>query len=262
MESFDDQRPLLDDFIPKKEDRFASTKYKDVWAFLLWLITFFGFIAFQKFTIGHLYDEPTTLQAEFEFPISHVYGLITTGLSIGFLSTTGYFIAMQKYTGKMIRFSLISSIGMQFIIAGLFFFYYLKSGEFELLFGAGAFLFVGLFLVYAYQLWKVRIPFARIMLKTVTSITQMYPATLFTGVIGMVFQTGFVIWWLMSIVGLAVVSKRGLVEETTAKILLIYAVLDFLTVVICILLDHADNQECCSSHDRRFIRNVLFSWSI
>lgn len=40
------------------------------------------------------------------------------------------------------------------------------------------------------------------MLKTVTSITAKYPATLFVGVVGLIIQSGYGALWIATLVGL------------------------------------------------------------
>lgn len=48
-------------------------------------------------------------------------------------------------------------------------------------------------LLYAWMFysWRHRIPFAKLMLKTVTKVTGQFPATLFTGFVGLLFGLGF-----------------------------------------------------------------------
>ena len=51
--------------------------------------------------------------------------------------------------------------------------------------------------------WCVSIqPFAKLMLKTVTSVTAQYPATLFVGVVGLIIQSGYGALWIATLVGL------------------------------------------------------------
>lgn len=98
---------------------------------------------------------------------------------------------MQRFAGKMITFSLITSIAMQFVFAVLFGIVYIRTKQTGAIVMAVIFLVVGLLLVWTFQYWKVRIPFARIMLKTVTNITARYPATITVAVVGLLLQTAF-----------------------------------------------------------------------
>ena len=46
--------------------------------------------------------------------------------------------------------------------------------------------------------WRSRIPFAKIMLKSVTSITGQFPATLFAGFVGLLFELGVLALFILS----------------------------------------------------------------
>lgn len=45
-------------------------------------------------------------------------------------------------------------------------------------------------------MWKKRIPFATVMLETVTSVTRAFPATLFVGFLGLVCQSVYFVLWI------------------------------------------------------------------
>ncbi|KAJ3267489.1 putative choline transporter, neither null mutation nor overexpression affects choline transport, partial [Terramyces sp. JEL0728] len=55
---------------------------------------------------------------------------------------------------------------------------------------------------WAYWSWRFRIPFAKVILKTVTSITKQFPGTLVAGVIGLIVQVIFIGWWVVTAVGI------------------------------------------------------------
>lgn len=103
----------------------------------------------------------------------------------------------------MITFSLWFSIGLHFVLAVLFLISYFKTKKIGSAIASGAFFLFGLIWIWAYSAWKARIPFARIMLKTVTMVMAKYPATLTVAVVGLLSQTVFACWWVVSLVGLA-----------------------------------------------------------
>jgi len=92
------------------------------------------------------------------------------------LLTFGYMILIQKYAGKMIKATFIMSIIFNIIYALICFLVSPILSVIMLLFA----------ILYAicYFLWRSRIPFAKVMLKTVTSVTKKFPATILTGFIG------------------------------------------------------------------------------
>ena len=70
------------------------------------------------------------------------------------------------------------AFGIFFIIAGSYV-------------GGGIMLILTLVYAWFFYSWRHRIPFAKVMLKTVTRITGQFPSTLFTGFIGLIFGLGF-----------------------------------------------------------------------
>ncbi|KAJ3372401.1 hypothetical protein HDU91_003447, partial [Kappamyces sp. JEL0680] len=102
---------------------------------------------------------------------------------------------MQRFAGKMITVSLWISIAMQFVFSGLCFYAYTitkrSSAKSGYLAGGALFLLLGLLWLWLYRYWRVRIPFARVMLKTVTKVISKYPATLSVGIVGLLVQSGW-----------------------------------------------------------------------
>ena len=56
--------------------------------------------------------------------------------------------------------------------------------------GGGIMLIFTLLYAWLFYSWRSRIPFAKLMLKTVTKVTGQYPATLYTGFVGLVVGLG------------------------------------------------------------------------
>ncbi|OUM66150.1 hypothetical protein PIROE2DRAFT_41021 [Piromyces sp. E2] len=117
--------------------------------------------------------------------------LITTSLGSAGLLTLFYMMLVQKFTGKMIKGTFILSIILNLIYAVLAF---LANP----IFGCIMLLFAGLY-VLCYFFWKGRIPFAKVMLKTVCAVTKKYPATIFIGFIGCIVA---IVWFSFIIITL------------------------------------------------------------
>jgi hypothetical protein len=119
----------------------------------------------------------------------------------------------------MILWSFYCSIAIQFVLGTVLGIAYLGNQEFSYLLACGLFFLSGTILIWAFHMWKARIPFATLMLKSVASITKMYPATLFTSVIGLLIQSFFGFYWLANIAGLAVMLNQKIIQETTALVI-------------------------------------------
>jgi hypothetical protein len=71
------------------------------------------------------------------------------------------------------------------------------------------------------QGWKARIPFAAVMLETVTSVTKSFPATLGSGVIALAVGTVWAMVWSIAAMGVSFLfidptKKEGLEKESHA----------------------------------------------
>jgi hypothetical protein len=55
----------------------------------------------------------------------------------------------------------------------------------------GVMVFFAIIYAWFFYSWRNRIPFAKVMLKTVTRVTGQFPATMFSGFIGLCFEVGF-----------------------------------------------------------------------
>jgi len=115
-------------------------------------------------------------------------------LSISFGSniilTFFYIILVQKFTGKMIMGTLISAILLN-IIYGII--VLLTGGTYLCIipFAMAALISIAFFT------WKKRIPFAKVMLKNVITVTKQYPATILIGFIGGVIA---IVWYAFTII--------------------------------------------------------------
>ncbi|CAG8519071.1 1862_t:CDS:2, partial [Scutellospora calospora] len=112
----------------------------------------------------------------------------------GILLSVIYLLLMQRFPQPLIKVTLVLSIAMYFVAAAIFFLdrsYFLSI--IFVIFGI-------LYLICAFS-WRNRIPFAAIMLETVVSITRKYYGVIIMGFIGLIFQVGWSVLWLLSLIG-------------------------------------------------------------
>ncbi|KAJ3054888.1 putative choline transporter, neither null mutation nor overexpression affects choline transport [Rhizophlyctis rosea] len=184
-----------------------QSPWKDVWATILFLITLGGFAVCAYFGISSLSsatnNQPTTQRpnnpnqtAGFRIPgTADIIGILFASVGTGLVLSLIYFLMMQKFAGKLIKITFILSILLTVAAAAFFF----ATGQFAS--GIIWLLFAGLY-AFCYWGWRSRIPFAKIMLKTVTQITAKYPATLLVGVVGLLVQSAFGALWIATLIGL------------------------------------------------------------
>lgn len=102
---------------------------------------------------------------------------------------------MQRFAGKLIRVTMVLTVVVLVALAA----YYAAVGAY-----VAAIIWFLMAALNAFFLWswRDRIPFAKIILKTVTNITSQYPATLFTGFVGLVLEAAFTALWIASFAGM------------------------------------------------------------
>lgn len=127
----------------------------------------------------------------------------------------------------MIYGSLIASIASQFATSIVFLAMYLKYQQTGYLVGGASFFVFALLSVYLLRLWKSRIPFAKVTLTTVTEVIAMYPAVVFTGIIGLFAQTLFSVFWISAIIGFSQLQIVKTLSEVALGFLGLYALLIF-----------------------------------
>ena len=216
----------FDNLIPKKEERFKATQYKDLWATILWVICLIGLAVISYFGISRLRNltPPTSGNGsgsiEFKLSDGDIGISVASTVVTGFVLSLLYFLAMQKFAGTLIKITLVLAIVFNFIVAGLFF--YLKQYV-----PAIVWLLFGAIYAWCYWSWRHRIPFAKFMLKTVTSITKQYPSLIVVGIAGLIVQFAFVAWWLFTLIGLLKLSNEKQLSSGATYALWVYLIFIF-----------------------------------
>jgi hypothetical protein len=88
----------------------------------------------------------------------------------------------------------------------------------QLIFGIIVLVIAALYTYFLYS-WRSRIPFAKIMLKSVLQVIQQYPSTVFVGVIGMILETAFAALFFFTVFGWVAVSSSLNIDSVSRTLL-------------------------------------------
>ncbi|KAG0267595.1 putative choline transporter, neither null mutation nor overexpression affects choline transport [Mortierella polycephala] len=191
--------------IPKSntEGKFtAEARYNDVWASLLFVANAAAFIGLNVYSFknyaNNLLNPYTTL--EDGTAIATNAFAVDYSLSILFLSSIAlscglafsYFVLIQRKTAFLVKFSFLFSV---FVMIGLAL-VQIMSGS---LFWGGLMMMGGLLVLFLYKYWAARMPFAVLLLQTVTSVTRKYPGTLAIAFTGLFIQIAWSAFWIFSL---------------------------------------------------------------
>jgi uncharacterized protein (DUF58 family) len=126
---------------------------------------------------------------------------------------------MERFAGPMIKATLVLSIIFNILLA-----LYLIAVLRQFIFG-GIMLFLAFIYAWCYWSWRFRIPFATVLLESVTGVTKRYPATVMLGVVGLIFEIAFIALWLTTFGGLLSLEQSKTISSGTRYALYIYTVL-------------------------------------
>ena len=207
---------------PKKEDRFKSKGYQDLWALLLWIASLIGFgvvayIAIKDLRVdlsGGGSASPILAPADIGY-------LVAATAVVGFVLSLGYFYLMQNFASVLIKVSLVLVVVTNVIFAILLF---ALTANIIL-----PIIMLVLSAIYAWVFWswRHRIPFATMMLQTISSITKKYPATLFVSVLGLIAQLAFMVLWVITNIGLFMLQRKQALSDGAQYGLWMYTVFCF-----------------------------------
>ncbi|KAJ3273020.1 putative choline transporter, neither null mutation nor overexpression affects choline transport [Terramyces sp. JEL0728] len=208
------QRPVQDP-LPKKESRFQSATIKDGWATISWFIAMFGFAILSIFAYTQLQGNKVNRQGG-NFDTSRLSGLFFTTVVTGAILCFLFFLALQKFAGTLIKMTFLLSIIAYLLFAAISFVYGgIMQGIFCIL-AAGI-------TYWIYNSWKFRIPFTKVLLNAVTTVTAKYHGMIFSGIIGLVIQMGFTFWWAVTLIGLTVANQQRALSSGALDFFYVYA---------------------------------------
>jgi len=110
------------------EEKFSSnTKYKDLWATILFILHLGGFAVCAYFGISNLHFSQSNNSSNNAVlpPGKHIAGIVLACVGTGFVLSFLYFIAMQRFAGKLIKATFIFSIIL--LVAFAAFYFYLRQ---------------------------------------------------------------------------------------------------------------------------------------
>ncbi|KAI8376125.1 plasma-membrane choline transporter-domain-containing protein [Radiomyces spectabilis] len=178
-----------------------SSGYKDVWAAILWLCNLGGFIALSVIGLGVYHGRTGSFGGT---PSATTYSGLTFDTStlaiFGFAAIVGfgisflYLMLANIFPKPLIYITLIGSIIVYFGVTIYYFTQHYYSA-------AIVFLIFSCLYLCTFWWWRSRIPFATVMLQTITSITRRYPSTIIVGLISLIVQTAFSIWFALTVIG-------------------------------------------------------------
>ncbi|KAJ3315644.1 putative choline transporter, neither null mutation nor overexpression affects choline transport [Boothiomyces sp. JEL0838] len=150
------------------------------------------------------------------YDTSRLSGLFFTTAVTGAVLCFVFFLALQKFAGTLIKVTFLLSI-----------FAYLTLALISFVYGG---IIQGIFCVLAagvtywiYNSWRFRIPFTKILLNTVTTVTAKYYGMIVSGAVGLCFQMLFTFWWAMTLVGLTVANQQQSLSSGALNFFYVYS---------------------------------------
>jgi len=200
-------------------------KYQDVWASILYLVVVVITLVIGGISIPNMKldmdkggDNKNRKRGnDNDLSVSDILIMLGCSIVCSGLLTFGYLILMQKFAGKMIIGTFIISIVLNIIYALITFFINPIMGGVMLLFAV----IYGL----CYFFWRSRIPFAKIMLSTVATVTKKFPATIVFSICGCFVAA---VWYtVIGIIMVAALSYLGEKLEGAAYAVYVFLLFSF-----------------------------------
>ena len=178
-----------------KSDRFRdSAEWQDVWCLILYLIVMGSFIAMAGFCLSKLTftSDPSSIWSD--TVCTNFFLILGVSALVGFGLSLLYLVLIHKAAGILIYVTIVGSVLLW--LGGSIYFFIIG------VFGAAILcLLFSLLSAFIYFLWRRRIPFAVVMLKTVTHVTGKYPATIVAAVVGLLVGIVFYAFWVLVMLG-------------------------------------------------------------
>lgn len=228
-------KSLIDDKKGLKIKFNDKHNYHDIWATFIFFLTIaltitIFVINVEFFNINDLYgvtndnslnNEPENIESSEENNNTELIVMLVSGIGSAGLSTLLYVYIIQKYSYQMVKISFIISITMV-ILYGIFFFVISPFFRIRVVKYLGMIM-IPLAIIFGllWYYWKAKIPFARVMIKTVLSIATKYPSIFLIGYIGSYFST---LWYSLIIVSISAI----LCTIGTQNIIIIFLELGFI----------------------------------
>ncbi|PKB99360.1 DUF580-domain-containing protein [Rhizophagus irregularis] len=177
-------------------------RFQDLWAIILFMIHLIGFAVLSYTGINELINkknQPSNTNPNNSDNIninisSNIITLLVIVGIFGFVLSLLYMLLMQRFPKPLIKITLYLSIAFYFVAAAAY-------AYFRQYIAAILLAIFGIFYLFCAFTWRDRIPFAAIMLETVTTLTKKYYGTIIMGLVGLVIQVGWTILWIITLIG-------------------------------------------------------------
>ncbi|KAK6521974.1 putative choline transporter, neither null mutation nor overexpression affects choline transport [Arthrobotrys megalospora] len=187
------------------EQQFAieKPKFNDLWAAVLYILTFLGFIAVSVLSLLGYSKSGSTSGSGISNSTAR-FGLTTNTvilfafvLAVAFVVSLFYLFLCRKLTKQIIYLSAIFNFVIG--IGSAAYYFYRKQYA-----AAIIFLIFALFYAFCFWTWRSRIPFSVLMLQTVIDVAKGYGHVFIVSFIGGVVALAFAAWFSVTLVGIYV----------------------------------------------------------
>lgn len=182
-------------------------KWQDLWALLLFIVNFVAFTVLSVIAIRKLISEHNDATSSFVVD-GKFAALVVVIVAVGAVLSFIYMLLMQAMATFMCHASMILSIVIYGAAAAYFFISH------QIVFGI-IWVVLALFCALAYYGWRSKIPFASLMLSTVTRLTRRFYGTLVVQILITVVQILVTIWWLVSVIGMVLLTSNTCASNNT-----------------------------------------------
>ncbi|KAL2004558.1 hypothetical protein VTN00DRAFT_3443 [Thermoascus crustaceus] len=193
-----DQPPQYDEVFKIEEP-----KYHDVWAGLLFIATFCGFVAvsgiaihkyakFKGFNGGGIYDSANDFSLD-----TNALVLFVFVLCVALAFSWAYFLGARYFTKLFIWLTGILNIVFA-LATGI---YYIARGQYG---GGIVFLVFGVFAIICFISWIPRIPFSALMLQTAMDVARDHGHVFLVSALGGITAVAFSSWFSVTLVAIYV----------------------------------------------------------
>ncbi|KAJ1930107.1 putative choline transporter, neither null mutation nor overexpression affects choline transport [Tieghemiomyces parasiticus] len=170
--------------------------FRDVWAAILFFITLGSFVVYSVLAIRSLpsgtFSNPGKYRAsEHFFSLPTIVCFLIVALT-GFVISVVYMFLIQAAPRAMIIVSYWASVAIGLATAGYYFYRHLW-------WAAALALVFAILSIVAWFYARHRIPLATILLTTVVRIMRRFPATVYTGVLFLILNVLFLMWWAITL---------------------------------------------------------------
>jgi len=183
-------------------------KWNDLWAGILLLLVFFGFVAVSGITIagyagnkgfngGGIYGSQNNFGLNTNTIVLFCF-ILATSLILGY----GYVSLARIFTKQFIWISGILNIVLTLATAAYYF--YRRAWV-----GGAIFLLFGVFTIFCFITWIKRIPFSVVMLQTTVDVSRNYGHVYLVSFLGGLIALAFAAWFAVTLVAIYVRFEPG-----------------------------------------------------